>query len=77
MTSASALLVRVEIVASRVRAIGIIIPAVAVLDIHIDRKAQASMKPSNNRRGAVPTTSSTRNAIRVCRFCSSMATAII
>ncbi len=49
-------------------AIGIIIMAVAVFEIHIEMKPVASMNPSTRRRGLVPTTRMIWSAIRRCRF---------
>ncbi len=54
-----------------------IIMVVAVLLIHIDRNAVASMNPSTRRAGAVPTRPITCSAIRRCRFQRSMVTAIM
>ena len=48
------------------RPMGSIINAVAVLEIHIERKAVASMKPSTIRVGLVPTTRTTWRAILRC-----------
>ena len=49
-------------------AIGIIIIAVAVFDIHIERNAVATMNPSTRRFGLVPTIRMICRAIRRCRF---------
>ena len=48
-------------------AIGIIIIAVAVFEIHIERNAVATMNPSTRRLGLVPTRRMICNAIRRCR----------
>lgn len=47
---------------------GSIMVAVAVFEIHIDRKAEASMKPSTILSGPPPTVAIIVNAIRRCRF---------
>ena len=46
------------------RPIGSIITAVAVLDIHMDKKAEAPMKPSMIRDGPPPMVLMTSKAIR-------------
>ena len=51
---------------------GTIINVEAVLDIHIDRTAVASMKPKTIAPGDVPTRLMTLSAIRWCRFQRSM-----
>ena len=48
--------------------IGTIITAVAVLEIHIERNAAATMKPSTIRAGPPPTQPMMASAMRRCRF---------
>ena len=59
------------------RPMGSIITVVAVLLIHMLRKAVAIMNPPTMRSGRVPTTSTVSKAIRRCRFQRSIASAII
>ena len=54
---------------------GTIIMAVAVLEIHIERKAVANIKPSKMRAGLVPVIMRIRKAIRLCKFHFCMASA--
>ena len=49
-------------------ATGVIITAVAVLDIHMEIKAVATIKPSTIREGLVPSQATSPNAMRRCRF---------
>jgi len=56
-------------------AIGIIIAAVAVLDIHIEMNAVEHMKPRSSRGGRAPNSMSTRRAMRFCRWTASSAAA--
>ena len=56
-------------------AIGIIISVVAVLEIHIESRAEATMKPPTRAAGREPNTFTTLSAIRACRFHFSMARA--
>ena len=57
------------------RAMGNIIIVVAVLEIHMDKKAVASIKPKTNRLGLVPVRTTMCKAIRSCKFhfCIAMA----
>ncbi len=57
-------------------ATGVIMTQVAVLLIHMDSNAVASMKPSTRRFGLLPTRMMTLSAIRRCRFHFCIATAI-
>ena len=58
------------------RAMGTIIMVVAVLDIHMDRKAVADMNPISILPGLMPKNINTFIAIRLCKFQRSMASAI-
>jgi hypothetical protein len=57
-------------------AMGTIIMAVAVFDIHIDKKEVASIKPNNIRPGLIPNKIRILRAILRCKFQRSMANAI-
>ena len=57
------------------RAIGIIISVVAVLEIHIDNRAEATMKPPTRPTGLLPKVRTTLSAMREWRFHFSMARA--
>ena len=57
--------------------IGTMVTAVAVLEIHIDRKAAAIMKPSTMRAGPPPTRRMMLSAIRRCRFHRCIVSAIM
>ena len=60
------------------RPMGIIITAVAVLEIHMDRNAAANMKPRMMRSAPAPDGADDRqSAIRRCRFHFSMVRAIM
>ena len=56
---------------------GIIMIAVAVLEIHIDRNAAAIMKPRTMRPAPPPTVRMIHSAIRRCRFHFSIVRAIM
>ena len=56
---------------------GTIIIVVAVLEIHMDKNAVASMNPVRMQRGQPPKTSSRRRAIRRCKFQRCIANATI
>ena len=55
---------------------GIIMAAVAVLEIHSEMKAVAPRMPASSRRGSLPTRSMIPRAIRRWRFHCCMAAAI-
>ncbi|CAI8256730.1 MAG: Uncharacterised protein [Flavobacteriaceae bacterium] len=57
--------------------IGSIITEVAVLEIHIDKKAVANIKPNTIRWMLVPTALIMDKAMRLCKFHFSRAIAII
>ena len=57
--------------------IGIIIADEAVLEIHIDKKAVGTIKPSSSIRGEVPTIRRAFKATLLCRLHSSIASAIV
>ena len=57
--------------------IGTIITAVAVLAIHMERKAAATMKPRMMREGPPPTAWMMLRAMRLCRFHRCMESAIM
>ena len=58
-------------------AMGTIMMAVAVLEIHIERKAAAIMNPRMMRDGPPPIRRITQSAIRLCSRHFSMVTAIM
>ncbi len=58
-------------------AMGTIMIAVAVLEIHMERKAAAIMKPRTRRVGPPPIRRMTHNAMRLCSRHFSMVTAIM
>ena len=66
MRFSSSLFVRGMIVRMIATAIGIIIMAVAVFEIHIERNAVATMNPSTSRLGLVPVTRMICRAMRRC-----------
>ena len=56
---------------------GIIIMVVAVLEIHMDRKAEVAIKPTRIRPGLTPISINSFRAMRRCRLQRSMAGVIM
>ncbi len=59
------------------KAIGSIIMAVAVFDIHMDKKAAANIKPNKIMIGLLPVRDRIFRAMRLCRFHFSSARAMM